>query len=244
MHSKLLGQLALRQITVLTKITNTLIMLHNRQNLLLCISLKLYHKRCISIAKLHNLLYYNKYRTTFVVFFEHNSNYVSVKNLIQEDKYMKRIISLILVISLTLLTLTACSEGSSESSSSESESESYPLTVEAARKKAILEAYDEIEKSTIHVLKDTKEIIQGSAENINIANAYCEQANRMQHNDGKEFICYEIRITGHYTCEDIYGYSHVITIDHTRKVNDDGSKYDYTEKTIEYDIKYQNLAKK
>lgn len=155
---------------------------------------------------------------------------------------MKRIISLILASAMCIACLTACGESSSESptsesSISESELESYPLTAEAARKKAILKVYDEIEKATVHVIKETKEYFSGQSKDINIANAYCEEANRMQHNDGKEFICYKIRVTGHYTCEDTYGYSHVLTIDSTRKINDDGTEYDYNEKTIEYDIK-------
>lgn len=156
---------------------------------------------------------------------------------------MRRILSMILAAAMCIGCLTACggdsSETLTESSSSKSELESYPLTVEAAREKAILEAYADIEKSTVHVLNNkTKEIIAGSSKDITIANAYCETANRMQHNDGKEFICYVIRITGHYTCEDIYGYSHVITIDYTHEVNDDGSEYHLTEKTIDYDIKF------
>lgn len=154
---------------------------------------------------------------------------------------MKKIISMILAFAMCTACLTACGDSSSESPSSDSsiiksELESYPLTVEAATDKAFIEAYDEIEKQTVHVL-DNKEIISGHSEDIKIANAYCERADRMQHNDGKEFICYKIRITGHYTCEDIYGYSHLITIDYTREVNDDGSKHDLTEKTIDYDIK-------
>ena len=155
---------------------------------------------------------------------------------------MKKILSMILAFAMFTACLCACGDSSqtlTESSSSKSELESYPLTVEAAREKAVLEAYDEIEKSTVHVAnKKTKELISGRSKDITIANAYCEKANRMKHNDGKEFICYKIRITGHYTCEDIYGYSHVITIDYTHEVNDDGSKYDLTEETVDYDIKF------